>query len=182
VTGRRDVKRACDQAEVLRIFDLRAIEDVLARASGRHGAPMLEAIIAAYRCGVTLRRSEMQQRFPAICDAASIPGPEVNVWLALRGGAGFTPDFVWRRYGLVEKTDGMRYHATRAGFQRDRRCDQALMVAGWRVVRFTWRQVFHEADQVTATVHALLDQHLRRRLRFVVAPTAQQRRPRTNGP
>jgi hypothetical protein len=36
----------------------------------------------------------------------------------------------------------------------------ALMLAGWRVVRFTWRQVFHEADQVTATVRALLEQRL----------------------
>jgi very-short-patch-repair endonuclease len=87
----------------------------------------------------------------------------VNVWLPLPGGEDFTADFVWRRYGLVVETDGRRYHATRAGFERDRRRDQALVLAGRRVVRFTWRQVFCEAGQVAATVLALLEQTRRRR-------------------
>jgi hypothetical protein len=111
-----------------------------------------------------------------------MPRPEVNVWLALPGDAGFTADFVWQRYGLVVKTDGMRYHATRAGFGRDRRRDQALMLTARRVVRFTWRQVFQEADQAAATVHALLDQHLRRRLRSVVAPAARPATPEDQWP
>lgn len=54
------------------------------------------------------------------------------------------------------------YHATRGRFERDRRRDQALMLAGWRVVRFTWRQVFQETGQVIATVIALLEQAKRR--------------------
>ena len=44
---RRLVERALHQAEVLRLFDLRALEDVLARANGRRGAAVLRAALAA---------------------------------------------------------------------------------------------------------------------------------------
>jgi very-short-patch-repair endonuclease len=38
----------------------------------------------------------------------------------------------------------------------DRRRDQRLMLAGWRVVRFTWQQAVDEAAIIGATIHALL--------------------------
>ena len=40
--------------------------------------------------------------------------------------------------------------------ERDRRRDQQLTAAGWRVVRFTWRQVVDEPDVVVATLRSLL--------------------------
>jgi hypothetical protein len=54
---RRDVERAVDQAEVLRLFDLPAVQDALCRAGRRRGAGMLRAVLADY-AGPTLTRME----------------------------------------------------------------------------------------------------------------------------
>ena len=56
---------------------------------------------------------------------------------------------------MVE-TDGHASHRTRAAFERDRARDAQLTVAGYRVVRFTYRQVVQESRWVTATLTRLL--------------------------
>ena len=45
VISRRGVERAVEQAEVLRVFDGRAVDAVLARAAGRRGAAVLSAVL-----------------------------------------------------------------------------------------------------------------------------------------
>jgi very-short-patch-repair endonuclease len=45
---------------------------------------------------------------------------------------------------------------TRRAFEDDRRRDQRLTLAGYRVVRFTWRQVANDSAMVVATLSALL--------------------------
>jgi hypothetical protein len=46
--------------------------------------------------------------------------------------------------------------AVATAFQRDRRRDAELTVAGHRVVRFAWRQVTHEPGRVSETLTRLL--------------------------
>jgi very-short-patch-repair endonuclease len=55
----------------------------------------------------------------------------------------------------VVETDGHQTHGTRQAFERDRRRDQRLTIAGWRVIRVTWRQLVREPAQVTRTLIAL---------------------------
>ena len=154
VVGRRSVERAVDQAEVLRVFDPRAINDVLDRANGRRGAAALRAVLAEHAPGDTLTRSELEERFLALSRAAGVPRPRVNAWIALPGHE-IQADFVWERRRLIVETDGHGAHGTRAAFERDRTRDRHLLLAGWRVVRFTWRQVVHEPDEVIGTLAAL---------------------------
>jgi very-short-patch-repair endonuclease len=47
-------------------------------------------------------------------------------------------------------------HLTRRAFEDDRRRDVALTLAGYRVVRFTWRQVTECPDEVARAVRGLL--------------------------
>ena len=54
------------------------------------------------------------------------------------------------------ETDGRRYHAIVTAFETDRRKDQDLTAAGWRVLRFTAKQVLGEPGYVAATVRACL--------------------------
>jgi very-short-patch-repair endonuclease len=155
VVNRRELERACDQAEVLRLFDLYALEDVLERAHGRRGAAALRAVLAEQSTATALTRSELEERFLALCRAAVLPAPHVNAWIALDGG-GLEADFLWRQQRLIVETDGGHVHRTSRAFERDRRRDQRLVLAGWRVVRFTWRQVVDEPAVVDATIRALL--------------------------
>jgi hypothetical protein len=151
---RQTLERAVEQAEVLRLFDGRALARVLADANGRHGGSRLRAVLAAAG-DPTMTRSELERRFLALCRGAGLPYPGVNRWISLDGG-GVEGDFVWAAERLVVETDGHGSHGTRRAFERDRRRDQRLVRAGWRVVRFTWRQVVEEPDEVAWTLAALV--------------------------
>jgi very-short-patch-repair endonuclease/predicted transcriptional regulator of viral defense system len=155
VANRRTVQRAVDQAEVLRLFDLRAVEEALGRAGRRRGAGVLRAVLGEYT-GPTLTSEEFEERFLALCRAASLPEPEVNAWISLDDGLAYKADFLWREEGLVAETDGYRFHSSRRAFEHDRMRDQRLIAAGFTVVRLTWRQLTQEPDRVLSTVKKLL--------------------------
>ena len=155
VMDRRAVERAVDQAEVLRLFDLRAVEDALARAGRRRGAGTLRAVLGHYRTP-TLTSEAFEERFLRFCRAAALPEPEVNAWISLERGVAYQADFLWRNEALVVETDGYRFHSGRRAFERDRLRDQRLTLAGFTVIRLTWRQLAQEPDRVLATVKDLL--------------------------
>jgi very-short-patch-repair endonuclease/predicted transcriptional regulator of viral defense system len=154
VVNRRAVEKAINQAEVLRIFDLRAVHEVLSRAAGRRGASVLRSVLADYG-GPTLTKQELEERFLALCRAARLPQPEVNAWITLGDGIAYKIDFLWRRERLAVETDGWESHGTRQAFENDRRRDRLLSLAGWTVVRFTWRDVERQPDEVTTTLARL---------------------------
>lgn len=154
VIDRQGLERAVGQADVLRIFDLRAVEDVLSRADGRRGAGVLRDVLAQYE-GPTLTDRELEERFFALCREAGVPSPAVNVWITLDDGIAYKADFLWRAARLIVETDGWGAHGTRQAFENDRRRDRRLSVAGWTVVRFTWRDVEREPEEVTETLGTL---------------------------
>jgi very-short-patch-repair endonuclease/predicted transcriptional regulator of viral defense system len=160
VLDRRGVERALDQAEVLRVFDLGAVREALARAGGRHGAAVLRRVLAEYD-GPSLTDRELEERLFAICRAVGVRKPEVNQWIVLEDGA-VKVDFLWGSERLVVETDGWASHRTRRAFETDRRRDRRLLLAGYEVVRFTWRDIVYEPDQVGLVIARLLAQRRRR--------------------
>ena len=148
VIDTRGLEKAVNQAERLQLFDLKAVSEQLSRAIGRHGAPRLRAAIAA---DPAITRGELEERFLAICRAARIPQPRVNAIVE-----GWEVDFCWPERRLIVETDGYADHSTRRAFERDRRKERALVRAGWRVVRFTWREVTSEPARVAAELSELL--------------------------
>jgi hypothetical protein len=84
-------------------------------------------------------RSPLEEAFLALCPAE----PVVNGTIE-----GLEVDFHWPDARLVVETDGHEHHGTRAAFERDRARDQALIAAGWTVLRFTYRQVLEEPARV----------------------------------
>lgn len=155
IVSRRTLQRACEQAEVLELFDLRAIEEVLERNRRRRGSRRLRGVLAEVSPDAGVFRSELERRFLALCRRYHLPAPSINVWVSLADD-GLQVDFLWAEQRLVAETDGQRFHRTRQAFERDRRRDQLLTAAGYRVVRFTWRQVIDRPREVGATLRALL--------------------------
>ena len=154
VLDRRALERAYEQAEVMGELDVSAVEGLLARSPRRHGLAALRAVVQA-AAPLALTRNELEEQFLAICDAAGVSRPRVNAWIPLAGG-GVEVDFLWPAHRLIVETDGHRVHGTRQAFERDRRRDRRLLLEGWRVVRFTWRQLVRDPDEVAATIRALL--------------------------
>jgi very-short-patch-repair endonuclease len=63
---------------------------------------------------------------------------------------------MWREQRLIVEVDGFAFHGSRHAFERDRRRDAELLAAGFRVVRFTWRQIAGEPEVVVARLAVLL--------------------------
>ena len=59
---------------------------------------------------------------------------------------------------MAVETDGWATHGRRAGFEDDRARDAALLAAGWRVLRVTYRRLRREPVLVAAQLAAVLAQ------------------------
>jgi very-short-patch-repair endonuclease/predicted transcriptional regulator of viral defense system len=76
----------------------------------------------------------------------ALPAPELQAELFAERP--WRADFYWPQYGTVAEADGLaKYEDTaRAISQLER--DKALRAAGFKVVHFTWDQLFRETDRV----------------------------------
>jgi very-short-patch-repair endonuclease len=154
VVNRRTLERAFDRAEILRVFDLRALEDVLSRADGRRGVAAIRSLLDEYT-QPAITRSELEEAVLAMCSRFRVHRPRVNQWILLDERAVMV-DFLWREEKLVLEADGRHVHGSRRAFERDRERDQRLMLAGYRVMRCTWRQVLNEGAELAARIDKLL--------------------------
>jgi very-short-patch-repair endonuclease len=96
-------------------------------------------------------RSELEAKLLGLVRRHRLPQPEVNVRVG-----GFVVDFLWRAERLIAEVDGWRTHGTRTAFEGDRARDNRLRVLGFKVIRFTWRQVIDEPGGVARTIRSLL--------------------------
>ena len=69
---------------------------------------------------------------------------------------GYEVDFFWPEARLVVEFDGWSTHSSRAAFERDRRKDADLQLAGNRVMRVTHRQIGGAPYELVARFAAAL--------------------------
>lgn len=146
-----ELTRMVEEAERLGLFDLGAIEAVLARNARHRGTEPLRNALRVWT-EPPPTRSELERRFLELVAAANLPRPNVNVLVA-----GLEVDFVWPEAALIVELDGRRYHTAASAFERDRLRDVRLTTAGFRVVRITWRRLHDEPAAVVADLRRLLD-------------------------
>jgi predicted transcriptional regulator of viral defense system len=153
VLPERGVERALEQAQSLEILDGGALDDQIRRHP--RGACLRRLTSSDVIAAPT--ESELEELFLELCATAGIPDPERQVYVDPDdGGPMVRADFLWRRQRLIIETDGARFHGTRRSFESDRRRDQRLTVAGWRVIRITWRQITQRPQEVVALLRGLL--------------------------
>lgn len=85
-----------------------------------------------------------------------IPAPESQYVVRRAGRWIGRVDFAWPERRLIVETDGFAFHSNRADYRKDRRRLNALQLAGWVVLRFSWEDVVHDPDYVVATISAFL--------------------------
>jgi very-short-patch-repair endonuclease len=146
--------RAVHEAEVQRIFDLAAVDDVLARANGRRGTSALQAAIADWRLDGSPHEG-LEEAFAALLHRNNIERPELNGYVDV-GNRLVQVDALWRRHRLIVELDGRATHLTRRQFEEDRLRDQQLTLAGYRVVRFTYQRLTQDPEAVLEAIRALL--------------------------
>ncbi len=141
------LERIVHRAEQLRL--LGASE--LTPSPGRRSRALRDATRSLSATGPQITRNTLEERFLALVAHARLPAPLVNAPLH-----GYEPDFLWPVARLIAETDGAATHLTATAFEQDRARDAALLLAGYRVVRFTWRQVTDEPRRVADILSGLL--------------------------
>jgi very-short-patch-repair endonuclease len=125
------------------------LRHVAESASGAHGAPRLRELVEASSAGTW---SEAERRFHALLRRARVPGWVANHALALDDGRTAVVDVWFPGPRVAVELDGHAWHSDRARFQRDRTRQNALILAGVTVLRFTWDDIVHAPERIIRDV------------------------------
>lgn len=146
------LEKMVERSEELGLFDLRAVEELLARTVGHHGHKRLRQAIALYQ-PTSFTRSSLEKRFLELVIAAGLPQPHTNYV-----EHGFELDCYWPEHRFAVELDVFETHGTRAAFERDRKRQEDLLLAGIQMIRVTGPRLACEPDEVIRRVARLLNE------------------------
>lgn len=148
------LRRFLERAEELRLFDLAPVESILDRSHGHPGAGRLRRALAIYQ-PPPFTRSEFERRFLRAVIAAGLPRPATGFNVS-----GYELDMYWPEARFGVELDTFETHGTRAAFERDRKRQEDLMIAGVEMTQVTNRRFEREPAAVLERVARLLERRL----------------------
>src|SRR3954468_10024196 len=152
VVSPQHLKAAFDEAEVRRLTSPTSLDALVSRYAGRRGTRAIRSILDSHReKGAPIPTSILERRLLALVDANGLPRPHID-----RITDDGELDATWHERRLIVECEGFATHGTREAFERDRAKDRELQVAGWRVVRVTWRQLRDDGDVIARQLATLL--------------------------
>lgn len=146
------LQRYLERSEELRLFDLREVEELLGRTGGHPGRGPLRNAINLYKPS-SFSRSTKEKLLFSLIMRAGLPQPRANYV-----ECGYELDFYWPELRFTVELDLFETHGTRAAFERDRKRQEDLKLAGIEMVRISGRRLEREPHEVIARVARLLDQ------------------------
>jgi predicted transcriptional regulator of viral defense system/very-short-patch-repair endonuclease len=149
-TVRRFIRRADDDKN----FDLRAMEDLLARTKGHRGQAKVRAALEIYDETPVFTRSDIEKRFLEVVREAGLPAPSMNCFVG-----GYEIDAWWESARFGVELDIYETHGSRLSFEEDRERDDELLLAGIETTRVTGPRLSREPEAVVESVR----RHLARR-------------------
>jgi hypothetical protein len=155
VTSRpRTVRRHIQIADDEKLFDLRAMHDLLERTKGHRGQAKVRAALELYDERPVFTRSGLERRFLEVVREAGLPEPSMNLLVA-----GHEIDAYWEKESFGVELDVYATHGSRLSFEEDRVRDDELLLAGIETTRVTGPRLDREPGAVVDS----LRQHLARR-------------------
>jgi very-short-patch-repair endonuclease len=136
---------------LVRLHRLRSCVARLAQSPGRRPAAIHE-LLATRLPGYDPGDSDLETRVLRLLVAAGLPVPTQQHRVRI-GGRTFRIDLAYVGIKLAIELDGWEFHSSRSAFDDDRARANALVVAGWTVLRFTSRSTDAE---IVACVRAAL--------------------------
>ncbi|MCW2494336.1 DUF559 domain-containing protein [Jatrophihabitans sp.] len=142
-----------DRALAQHWIELADLQRSVSAQLGRTGNTQLRMLIGEHEAGAD---AESERVLHALLRRAGITGWRPQYCLLLPGRTLYL-DVGFDAQRLAIEVDGRRYHDDLSDrFEADRARQNALIAAGWRVLRFTWRQLTEEPDLVIRTIVQLL--------------------------
>lgn len=138
--------------------DWGSLADTFAKLArrGKPGVHHLRAVLARLEPGIEASESVLESGLLGLLRAAGLPPPVQQLPLPWRTRGIGRVDFAYRDQRLIIEADGRRWHTRAEAFEADRRRDNLAMLAGWRVLRFTWKDLEERPDAVVTMVEQAL--------------------------
>jgi hypothetical protein len=159
VVPKRAVEPALDDAMLRRLTTFERLCERLERirAPGVPGIRVMAGLLAE-RSGDPSVQSVLEDRFFRLLVQAGVPPPEPQWDISGPDGAFIgRVDFAFVDVKLAIEVDGYGFHSDRLTFQSDRVRQNALVAAGWTVLRFTSADLATRPQEVVALVVSFLE-------------------------
>jgi hypothetical protein len=117
--------------------------------SRQPGAVRLRAYVEYYRSGAA---AASELLLHGGLRRKGISGWLPNALVHLADGSAVAVDILFPAIKLVVEIDGYAFHGTRQAFEADRERDRRLLRSGYKVMRFTWRDLTERLDSVTSEI------------------------------
>jgi len=114
------------------------------RNKGRHGSPRARMLLQAAGDNA---RSRAERLFLDLLVRAGIRG-----WVANYAVGPYCVDAAFPEQKIAIEIDGFAFHTDAEVFQYDRDRQNYLILNGWRILRFTWRDLVEHPERVIAEV------------------------------
>jgi very-short-patch-repair endonuclease len=147
------VHRAC-QRGLTTVDELVGVYLAVSRR-GRRGCGAMSEVLQVLDPLVQRAESELELVLLTIIRDHGLPLPVVQYEVDA-GGRSFRLDVAYPEHRLFIEGDGFGVHGTRSAFESDRWRQNLLVLEGWRVLRFTWRQLLERPGEVAAQIRGAL--------------------------
>lgn len=123
--------------------------------SGRPGSAEMRRQLEALVPGYVPPASALEARFRDLCTRHDLPHGDRqpnaggDEWIG-------RVDVLYPDARLIVELDSRRWHNTRDGFESDRNRTNDLVLAGWRVLRITWRMIHDHPEKVASVLRRAL--------------------------
>ncbi|MTD15296.1 DUF559 domain-containing protein [Nakamurella sp. YIM 132087] len=148
-----DGVRLLDRQLQQRTVDLSQITAVVEKDRNRRGNKVARRLIELVGDGAA---AESERRCIRLLRQAGIKGWEVGREVTI-GARRYVLDLAFVRERIAVEIDGLAWHTDPDRFQTDRRRQNELINAGWRVLRFTWYELVERPGTVLASIRTALD-------------------------
>lgn len=159
IFGPRRLERVIEHALVTGKVDVEEFIDLVTALSrkGKRGMKKLHKIIDERLMGTAVSDTELERVLYQLIDDAGLPRPMRQFhapWLKSLNGR---VDFAYEDEEIVIEADSRRWHLTFDAFEVDKIRDNAAQIAGWIVLRVTWRMINEEPSEVVGTIREALE-------------------------
>lgn len=122
---------------------------------GKKGSAEMRLVVTERMPGYIPPASELEAVYRDLCVEVGLPQGERQ---KNAGGAAWIGrvDVAYVAHKLLVELDSRQWHDTSTAFEDDRNRSNALVVAGWRVIRITWRMLHDEPERVATLLRAAL--------------------------
>ena len=135
------------------VVDIQTLELARARLSGLKGMLASRDVIAELREGT---HSEAEHELMFLVRRAGLQGWRTNHGVAIDGRRYYI-DLAFPDAMIAVEVDGRAHHSDARAFRRDRRRQNDLQRAGWRLLRFTWEDLMEHPEHVIGHIVEALE-------------------------